>query len=427
MISPEKRDANRNNARKSTGPRTDAGKARSSRNAVTHGLTAQPGEPTEAYREALAEWVDDLQPRGIVERTLAERACRAAWNLRRCDRYEDATAFRRDRDAGESYELAEAVRVEAIGRRLLAGLIPVDPDPDGDAAPRTAWPGDEAPALLVAELRRSSAGVGWLMARWGELARALKAPGGWGTSQGLVAVRLLGLRPDQAAEHPVIGRILPRSTELEGPPGGGSWFEHPAMHGALDAAAEAEGRGMGEAGTIWLDCVRAVATRAVVGTEAADRKRLAALVRSEREKLARVLRRVVTARAAEDRAGAADRAMFEESRSLSLCLRYATAASRDLHRAIRDLAKLREDGERDDPDSPQPPPQAGDGSDLGPHEGEPGAIENAPACPSVNFQNEATGSDTGSGSLVFPGPEQLPSAHSDSPGGAGVPAQWYLL
>ena len=85
MISPQKREANRNNARKSTGPKSVEGKARSARNAVTHGLTAQPGEPTEAYRAALAEWIVDLRPKDIVERTLAERACRAAWNLRRCD------------------------------------------------------------------------------------------------------------------------------------------------------------------------------------------------------------------------------------------------------------------------------------------------------------------------------------------------------
>ena len=44
MISPEKREANRNNARKSTGPKSPEGKARSARNAVTHGLTAQPGD-----------------------------------------------------------------------------------------------------------------------------------------------------------------------------------------------------------------------------------------------------------------------------------------------------------------------------------------------------------------------------------------------
>ncbi len=38
--SPNKVDANRRNAKKSTGPRSAAGKAKSSRNAVKHGLLA---------------------------------------------------------------------------------------------------------------------------------------------------------------------------------------------------------------------------------------------------------------------------------------------------------------------------------------------------------------------------------------------------
>ena len=88
MTSPEQAAANRENSKKSTGPKTEAGKARAARNAVTHGLTARPGgvaekaagpgDPTEAYRERLGEWIGDWKPRGVAERTLTERACRAA-------------------------------------------------------------------------------------------------------------------------------------------------------------------------------------------------------------------------------------------------------------------------------------------------------------------------------------------------------------
>ena len=378
MISPEKRDANRQNAQKSTGPKSVEGKARSARNAVTHGLTASPGDPTEAYRATLAEWVGDLKPKGIVERTLTERACRSAWNLRRCDRYEDATSAKQSRDAAESYDLAETARVEAIGRRLLA--MPV-----GDDAASTGYsrPGDEDPAALLSELRRTAAGVLWLLARWAELGHSLKEPGGWCEARRFAAIRLLGLRSESADDHPAIGRILPR---LVVPPASGSWFDNPALNGALEAAILAGEQGLGDPKALWLDCVRAVAGRsrgdAKSGT--ADAKRLGALVRSERLKLTRLMQRVLKSRAAEDRAGAADRAMFDESKSLSLCLRYATAASRDLHRSISDLTKLREAGGSEDQDEEAEPPPSPPDPDG------PGAGADSPPSVAAKLRNEAT-------------------------------------
>ena len=81
------------------------------------------------------------------------------------------------------------------------------------------------------------------------------------------------------------------------------------------------------------------------------------MVRGERAKLARLNVRVLQGRAAEDRAGAADRSLFDDSRSLLLCLRYSTAASRDLHRSIADLAKLRKaSGDEGQDEEPNPPP-----------------------------------------------------------------------
>jgi len=94
MASTEQIKANRLNALKSTGPRTIEGKARSSRNALTHGLTAQeiviPGEDLAAYQSFEQQLVDDLHPNGSCELDLVERLAATFWRLRRIPRFEAA-------------------------------------------------------------------------------------------------------------------------------------------------------------------------------------------------------------------------------------------------------------------------------------------------------------------------------------------------
>ncbi len=348
MTSPEKIAANRRNAGKSTGPKTSEGKTRSARNAVKHGLTARPEDdpsgPPEAFRESLAGWIGDLKPKGIVEQILSERACRAAWNLRRCDRYEDAMAAKRDRDAADRYDLDQAARADALGRRLVTRTLDTDGNPLPDA---------EDPAPLVNELRTTAAGVDWLLERWGELGRAISESGDWDDAREFAAIRMLGVRLEAVGDHPIARKIAP-TARIGGKQLLGSVFGSPATRGLLDAAAEAGESGIGDTKTLWTECFLAIAHRAqdrANPTLAAARlKTLRSVVVSERAKLARLMRRTLKARAAEDRAGAADRSLFDESRSLSLRLRYATDASRDLHRTIADLLKLRKASEREDRD-----------------------------------------------------------------------------
>lgn len=89
----KQRAANRANARKSTGPKTAAGKALVALNGVAHGIYSvspvieelESKRSWTAYRFAM---LDCLAPVGMVEMTLAERITLAAWRLRRVARYE---------------------------------------------------------------------------------------------------------------------------------------------------------------------------------------------------------------------------------------------------------------------------------------------------------------------------------------------------
>src|SRR5258708_17687363 len=94
MASQRQIEANRRNAQNSTGPRTEAGKARSKRNAIKHGLRSEevvlPTEDPQAFKEHLEAWVEDWQPPSMARRALVEQAAVATWRLRRCIRLETA-------------------------------------------------------------------------------------------------------------------------------------------------------------------------------------------------------------------------------------------------------------------------------------------------------------------------------------------------
>jgi hypothetical protein len=78
----------------STGPRTEAGKARSSRNAIRTGLYAARDfirpEEEEEYAETLIKLMDELTPGNTVEQTFATEIMGATWRLRRCRLVEEA-------------------------------------------------------------------------------------------------------------------------------------------------------------------------------------------------------------------------------------------------------------------------------------------------------------------------------------------------
>jgi hypothetical protein len=86
-------EANRRNAQKSTGPRTDEGKDRSKLNAGRHHLTGQVttmADPDrEAYNKFLKGIMKSLAPEGEQEIQLAQRIAHDQWRLNRAAAIED--------------------------------------------------------------------------------------------------------------------------------------------------------------------------------------------------------------------------------------------------------------------------------------------------------------------------------------------------
>ncbi len=72
---------------RSTGPRTENGKAIASRNSTTHGCcstqTIINGESQEEFNELLEDWLRAYEPEDSMQRSLVEQAVHAQWILKR--------------------------------------------------------------------------------------------------------------------------------------------------------------------------------------------------------------------------------------------------------------------------------------------------------------------------------------------------------
>jgi hypothetical protein len=122
-VSEKKLASCRENAKNSTGPKTEEGKAVVARNAIKHGVlcdTLLPGEEPEDFAAYACDLKVALTPEGAVETMLIERIVSLSWRLRRVFLAEQGAL------AGEYHVVREKqamARVSQASRTALDDLL----------------------------------------------------------------------------------------------------------------------------------------------------------------------------------------------------------------------------------------------------------------------------------------------------------------
>src|SRR3954470_20950382 len=161
----ERARINRNNSRKSTGPRTEAGKKSASLNSYKHGLCmkklALPVENAALLQEKLRSWVEHYEPATPGECELIEMPVTASGQRDRSRRYLTAALSEQVLNAEKHWDEAREDEVLALVKLL-----------------------DKEPGAAVARLRRTGHGCRWLIARWRGLDERLGTPAAEGRGRG---------------------------------------------------------------------------------------------------------------------------------------------------------------------------------------------------------------------------------------------------
>jgi hypothetical protein len=185
MTSEAQINANRRNAQLSTGPRTEAGKARSRQNSLKQGLTGagivQPAAEAAKIAQRTRDWSPTIQPKNSYQAWLLGQAATDSVRLERCAVLDMAQRGLVIERAATQWDHDRSLAVQLLAARLAL-----------------------QPALVTAQLRQSKQGCDWLIARWEALEKTLAANGCWSEAQRSRAFDLLGVEHD---ERPIDDRL----------------------------------------------------------------------------------------------------------------------------------------------------------------------------------------------------------------------------
>jgi hypothetical protein len=177
MATERQIEANRKNAERSRGPKSDSGKARSRLNATKHGCASELPEVelqrSPEFEARRARWAAKYGVDEEVSGFAMDRAVAASLRVERCERaIENVVESTRNRAA---MAWAEDRRAEAA---VLAERLAKDP------------------MLTSRRLQTSLAGVELMIEAWLGLASALQDGGNWSEAQASMALDLLGINLD---------------------------------------------------------------------------------------------------------------------------------------------------------------------------------------------------------------------------------------
>ncbi|MGA2705320.1 MAG: hypothetical protein ABSH35_30075 [Isosphaeraceae bacterium] len=321
-------EANRRNARKSTGPTTERGKARAKLNAITHGMTAWtimpvlPQEDPKELEDKTQQAITAMKPRNPLEHDLVCRAVRLLGELDRAERVATAHLAHRvrmaTRSGPETVSACELKEVHELGSKLFfkAGIGP-------GYSSATA---DDYPAVIVRRLEASAEGCRWLLARWAELLNVIDRQAAWGDPEIIRFVGLLGKRGIEAHFDPELNSLFHAFDALGNRIGHKFWKDR------------RDGLPLGYIGGFQFVPYREIAP------VPSDKTAALILIRSVIERHVGRLEELLAEHEeieADEAAERYDRAALDCSRAFERQRRYQSARHRELLRTLETLRKMR--------------------------------------------------------------------------------------
>jgi hypothetical protein len=181
MASAAQIEANRSNAKRSTGPKSASAKKRVSMNAIKHGLFALTIVPVSSQADSgqegewIRRWERTVQPQNDIEWNLVRQGARLSLEIE--------LGKRKEKELLEAWRHAQ---FREISRRLLyiAGAEEVK------VSRMPPWTDD--PGRFVSQLEVSAEGCRWLLERWQEYRNLLDLELMWYVPEMLRFIRLQG-------------------------------------------------------------------------------------------------------------------------------------------------------------------------------------------------------------------------------------------